>query len=421
MLGTGQGLTMSISELEGTEFEFEKLRVNFSFSKRTVLDTDVIFLLITDKNDNEPSSQEYGVFEVTSVATNISNNQLVEIEDEAGKVFANLLIGSNISRNILTIGHITTAYILYYLLKDRIRNNLGIPQKEDGILRDHHVEDRSLLLVDAHFSEEYIKRYKSGSEFWGGFSHRVINTVCSPSISRMRATANIHLPTREHETKAFYAVSSENTFTRFLNKYHIIELLFNYLIVARLRVAKDDLREFRDLMSSYSQGKEIELLRSIITLYITDAGLLAEKMYLFKPYQDLVEKVFKNAKSGDSNPFKNDDMWDKFWKALTESKLTRADIASDNSLKFHDVSSDQKFLEAVCKITSHWIYRVRCSIAHSKIGEFIFADSDESFVLDAAEPLLDEVISQLLTNTELQSILKNSKKVEEYLYPPAAS
>ncbi|MEP3714844.1 MAG: hypothetical protein ABJM70_21910 [Ekhidna sp.] len=409
---------MSIAELNGKEFELQNLGISCSFSTRNVRGDDVLLLLVIEESEDDSLIQEFGVFEVTSVASNIAKSQLIEIEDEAGDVFANLLIGSSDSRNIETSGSIITAYILYYALMDKIRNGLSISQVSNTFSQNEYIEDRSLLLVEATFVDEYVKSYKSGSEFWGGFSHRVINSVATQSISRLSAKANIHLPTNEHETKAFYAVSSENTFTRFLNKYHIIELLFNYLIVARLRVAKSDIREFRDIMSSYSQGKEIELLRTILILYVTDANSLAQNLYSFGPYKDLAEKVFQNSKGGE-NPLKKDDVWDKFWKALTDLKLSRADIEADKLLKFQDVSSDQKFLEIICKITSYWIYRVRCSIAHSKISEFIFADSDEVFVLNAAEPLLDEVISQLLTNSELQAILKNSKRVEEYLYPPA--
>lgn len=44
---------------------------------------------------------------------------------------------------------------------------------------------------------------------------------------------------------------------------------------------------------------------------------------------------------------------------------------------------------------AYLIYRVRCSIAHSRIGEHILTQSDEEFVANVAEPLLKSLLIEI--------------------------
>lgn len=53
------------------------------------------------------------------------------------------------------------------------------------------------------------------------------------------------------------------------------------------------------------------------------------------------------------------------------------------------------------KLISFWIYRVRCSIAHNKIGEYILSWEDENFITDFAEPLIKEVLNQCFKNEKV--------------------
>ena len=49
----------------------------------------------------------------------------------------------------------------------------------------------------------------------------------------------------------------------------------------------------------------------------------------------------------------------------------------------------------IINIATYWIYRVRSSIAHSRIGEYVMSTSDEEFVVEIAEPLLRSVLVQV--------------------------
>ena len=48
----------------------------------------------------------------------------------------------------------------------------------------------------------------------------------------------------------------------------------------------------------------------------------------------------------------------------------------------------------IWKLSAYWIYRMRCCIAHNKLGEYIMGADDEKFVINFAEPLMKEVVRQ---------------------------
>jgi hypothetical protein len=56
----------------------------------------------------------------------------------------------------------------------------------------------------------------------------------------------------------------------------------------------------------------------------------------------------------------------------------------------------QRLEELAIRLSTYWIYRVRCSIAHSKIGEYVMTSRDEPFVALFAEPLLRCVLETTL-------------------------
>jgi hypothetical protein len=60
------------------------------------------------------------------------------------------------------------------------------------------------------------------------------------------------------------------------------------------------------------------------------------------------------------------------------------------------------FESFVSSVAAYWIYRVRSSIAHSRVGEFLFLEADEQFITDFAEPLLLDVVMQVFENPKLK-------------------
>lgn len=58
----------------------------------------------------------------------------------------------------------------------------------------------------------------------------------------------------------------------------------------------------------------------------------------------------------------------------------------------NSMNTPEKHKSFILAIATYWIYRIRCSIAHHKIGEYMMGYDDEEFVVEFAEPLLKEII-----------------------------
>src|SRR5690606_13275654 len=112
------------------------------------------------------------------------------------------------------------------------------------------------------------------------------------------------------------------------------------------------------------------------------------KLNLIKPYQALGEEIFiKFGKSKEpiklTDPIKYNNL------------LATTDIFIDPNVIHSTIqiqtSNYNKFIHSV---TAYWIYRIRCSIAHFKIGEYILTRDKEEFIVEFAEPLIKEVLLQ---------------------------
>ncbi len=57
-------------------------------------------------------------------------------------------------------------------------------------------------------------------------------------------------------------------------------------------------------------------------------------------------------------------------------------------------------------VAAYWIYRIRSSIAHSRIGEFLLRDEDEEFVAGFGEPLLVGCLMQVFSNPAVVALVK---------------
>jgi hypothetical protein len=56
-------------------------------------------------------------------------------------------------------------------------------------------------------------------------------------------------------------------------------------------------------------------------------------------------------------------------------------------------------------LAAYQIYRMRSSIAHSRIGEYLLTDADDAMIADFGLPLLQEVASQVFSSPGLAAIV----------------
>ena len=256
---------------------------------------------------------------------------------------------------------------------------------------------RDYVVIDSEVFERYRENYESGSPLWGGFHHGSSALDHLGHVNVLVARPRIEAPT-EHHARTFRLITrATGPREQFLRTYHTLELLFDYVTFRRLVVAGEDLNGFGKIMSSYHRG-ELERLRSIITDFCPGSEKIAEKLVDLTPYLPRAKEMFQ-AHGKDGNPLKDDTKWERF-ASLVGSGSLDATYAKREKL----INSEDGFPDLVSNIAAYYIYRIRSSIAHSRIGEFLLTDTDDDFISDFGLGLLNEVASQVFSSEDLNAL-----------------
>jgi hypothetical protein len=370
--------------------------------------------IISAEDTPEFNEEEFYIFDVNSISPFIKG-ALVEIKDDDGDVLGYLVTQLATGQNIAELPSlIITASAYSYIKSNAINEEEPTPLSDDFENVGYEIL-KPILLIHTSQVSEYIANYMDGCELWGGFSHKEQARNQSLIVEEIKAYKGIRYPTDEQKNKILDSVHSNNSFDRFLKKYQLIELLYDYILIARLRTIDPSLSHFRHTMNSYTKD-ECETLKEIINTYVDEPSKYLSVLYDSSNYEDVVLDIFKKH-SKDSNPLKDDTNWDRFWLAVQSQKLSFADVVGNQEYRFNkDCHKDTApYNKGLNNIIAYWIYRVRCSIAHYKIGEFIFSSEHEEFVVKIVEKLLDEVLFQIFSNDELHSEISLSKEIDAFL------
>jgi hypothetical protein len=248
---------------------------------------------------------------------------------------------------------------------------------------------------------DYLHNYEQTSGIWGGFIHknRITHLPYTKIITDITALRNISLPTPWHEENVIRATQQPYAFERFLKNYHLLELLFDWQSMKDVsnHFTNDDFINAGEVLRKYERD-DLKRLQYIIEK-ISDINKIEICLNNINSFQITAINIFYTYGKSDSNPlmiskedFSNPD---KFKNIVKAGGFSEANIR-----KFHNISNYNTF---IIKLTSYWIYRIRSSIAHSKIGEYQLSYQDEPFMVEFAEPLLNEVITQcfLISSTPI--------------------
>ena len=255
--------------------------------------------------------------------------------------------------------------------------------------------------------EDYKTNYKSSSVLWGGFYHIEDQKTNKPLLQtkeEIKCLPNINLPTSYHIENAQRAIIQPYAFERFLKNYHLLELLFDYQIIQDIADNRDNIKVAGEILrKNYKDSDEIHRLTYIVKNNITDIDKIVICLNNIKDYRDLAIDIFYTY-GKDSNPLKDKDS---FKTILLESTLFAEDsffkknnagsIINPPQYKKTLIQKNNTYDGFIHKLIAYWIYRIRSSIAHSKIGEFLLTSSEhehEKFILEFAEPLLQEILIQ---------------------------
>ncbi|WP_313613134.1 hypothetical protein [Agrobacterium sp.] len=257
---------------------------------------------------------------------------------------------------------------------------------------------RDYIVIDASFLVSYLSEYRDGAPIWGGFSHESYNpSYWSRSGPEIIAKKNISPPTEVHAVNFARLTAAGNNFERYLRMYHCVELLFDYVIFKKIKRLNDDLFGYAEVMKENSRV-ELDRLKILIREYCKDVDKLADALHGAAAFEVTCREIFQTF-SKDGNPLGDEARWSKVWPFILGQNLSLTNMRTARIANDADVYG--KF---VIDLAAYWIYRVRCSIAHNRVGEFIITDDHDEFVGKFACSLLGTVLEQLLADEDFRSL-----------------
>lgn len=315
----------------------------------------------------------------------LPRDQDLEIEDETGAGFATLCFtrGKRVD-DLNTL----TSWQYAAFLSECSANDIGshVP----------YTFSADFVVVDRDRLEEYLDRYRDGSTIWGGFSHDEFElSDWRRPASNIRARAGILTPTIHHQEAFHRFLHANNSFDRFLRLYHTVELLFDYVTFKKIQRLGNDLAGYGEVMRDQTRS-EFERLCAIFSEFCGSPDEIGSLMNLAVGHEANCRTIFQDY-SKDTNPLK-DNKFDEFWILVAGGGVSVTNISAAKIAKQADAS------RLLIKAAAYWVYRVRCSIAHNRVGEFILTDAHDDFVGGFATPLLAGIVEQLLSNQDFKDL-----------------
>lgn len=269
------------------------------------------------------------------------------------------------------------------------------------------------VLIDENFCERYINEFLETSSLWGGFSHMPRSFIYQPTITSIDLPTHFNFPTPHNEELSFSSIFASNPLEKFLKDYHQLELLFNLIIIKKVQnIHISNINEINNIYKDLRKN-EIDSI-----LYIFENFIDNDEVYLkiiidtFKNYENLCEKFLQNY-ARESNPLADSKKWQKFKLFVNKADQDNCrsmdefyNAAVDSNVGFAQPNKRDDFIKLIKKINAYWIYRIRCSIAHTKLGEFIFEYSEENhkFIFEQANLLLRTTILSIFSNPQFKSL-----------------
>lgn len=259
---------------------------------------------------------------------------------------------------------------------------------------------RDYVVVEQGRLKEYINHYKSSSIIWGMFSHDVISSMEQPRVvEKVVALPDLCTPTTHHGEVFGRYIMATNPLERYLRLYQSMELLFDYVIFKRVQLLGNNLEGFSRLMSEHGRT-ELDRLKAIVREFCSNPSNMAKMIELSASFPAVRDDIFHiYTKSGD--PVADPDKWNKLKQIIDDGSLTETELRQQRL-----ITNQASFQQFIADLAAYWIYRVRSSIAHNRVGEFLLQDCHADFITDFAEPLLTEAVKQVFANPDFSALVR---------------
>lgn len=267
-----------------------------------------------------------------------------------------------------------------------------------GAGRPHTFQKNYVILNEIHLNH-YLVKYFHSAPIWGGFSHLPPSVAVKREYETLTATDGIVFPTRFHEMAFSRYIAANNAFERFLRLYHSLELIFDFIIFKSIQKLGNDMVGYGAISRAHGKS-EIDRLKYIMAMCCEDWERISNKFRPITNFKSKAIAIFQDH-TKDGNPLGDHGKWSKVFENCVAGQTTESDF---KNAKIID-NKDGSYPAIVASISAYWIYRVRSSIAHSRVSEFIFEDSDEEFIVHFVEGILEEVVRQVFSSSKLKSLM----------------
>ncbi|REA63573.1 hypothetical protein DSL64_03780 [Dyadobacter luteus] len=312
-----------------------------------------------------------------SVASNIyhADNEIDLLLEDGTKIGS---LCTKPSNNLLDRSKLTENKYIAYL------SDVDI----DVFLVKELVMKSSYAVIHEDYLDLYYNKYFKTASIWGNYSHDTRHSLSSKQLNIPSITLipDLKHSSNFHRSNSLKALLQPYCFERFLKKYHQIELLYDLEVVDRIKALKNDLIGIAGIMSDLGSN-ELNRLKLVLKGRITDYSAIATIAYKSTEYYAISETLFHVfSKTGD--PMKSNE-------AEFESFMKLPSFSETDIRTLRKKITTTTYEHFIIDLISYWIYRIRSSIAHQRIGEYILTENEEDFILNFAEPLIDEVLIQI--------------------------
>lgn len=254
------------------------------------------------------------------------------------------------------------------------------------------------MVISSMHVTQYQDTMKASSAIWGMFTH--IENTQTPRQARgltlITALAGMKIPTSYHSAALERAVQASHPFERYLKYYHQLELLFDWVLVKKVQSLGPDFQGMARLISLYQSG-DLPRLKNLLATYCKDAQKVHSLLMLAGSHKPTAYRIFQEY-SKEGNPLSKGLKWEKMFDNLSSSYSPSH--ASSNNLG----QNTDAYNSLIIETAAYWIFRVRCCIAHHRIGEYLMDQNDEVFVLEFSEILLRGILAIILTDADFLAI-----------------
>lgn len=251
----------------------------------------------------------------------------------------------------------------------------------------------SYLVIKEEYLEEYLEFYYETAPLWGMLTHVESHTTTNYfEIETITVKKDLQFPTTLHLNNSIRVLKQPFHFERFLKSYHHLELLYDKIVVDEIKSLSDEnLTQLGKLIKSFDDN-ECKKLLYVLKKKVTDILEIVNELNKIASFEDLAKEIFFDFGKKDNDPFSND-------YSIFEL-VYNIGFSEENCKRYlgNKVKNTEQYNTFILRLAAYWIYRIRCSIAHNKIGEFIFKEEDEIFIVEFAEPLLNTILMQIFKN-----------------------